>query len=65
MASKLIEFIEASKLLSSNGSFDLRFLNHELSELNMDDFGNNQIIDLLNCRASIFPVTCQLGLLRR
>ena len=27
-----------SKLLSSNGSFDLRFLNHELSELNMDDF---------------------------
>ncbi|MCH1516040.1 MAG: hypothetical protein L7U52_04935, partial [Alphaproteobacteria bacterium] len=55
IASKLIEFIGASKLLSSNGSFDLRFLNHELSELNMDDFGNNQIIDLLKLSREHFP----------
>ena len=55
VASKLIEFIGASKLLSSNGSFDLRFLNHELSELNMDDFGNNQIIDLLKLSREHFP----------
>ena len=55
VSAKLIEFIGASKLLSSNGSFDLRFLNHELSELNMDDFGNNQIIDLLKSSREHFP----------
>jgi DNA polymerase-3 subunit epsilon len=55
VASKLIEFIGASKLLSSNGSFDLHFLNHELSKLSVGDLEQNQIIDLLKLSREHFP----------
>ena len=55
VASKLIEFIGDSKLLSSNGSFDLRFLNHELSVLSVGDLEQNQIIDLLKLSREHFP----------
>lgn len=55
VAEKLVEFIGGSKLLSSNGSFDLRFLNYELSDLSVGDLGQNEIIDLLKLSREHFP----------
>ena len=55
VAEELIEFIGGSKLLSSNGSFDLGFLNHELSVLSVGDLEQNQIIDLLKLSREHFP----------
>jgi len=55
VASNLLEFISDSPLLSSNISFDMRFLNHELSGLGLSNLAQHEIIDLLKLSRDRFP----------
>ena len=66
VTSNLVEFIAGSPLLSSNISFDMRFLNHELSGLGLGNLAQNGVIDLLKLSRKHFPATrCHIGFLRR
>jgi DNA polymerase III subunit epsilon len=55
VASNLVEFIAGSPLLSSNISFDMRFLNHELSGLGLGNLAQHGVIDLLKLSRKHFP----------
>ena len=55
VASNLVKFIAGSPLLSSNISFDMRFLNHELSGLGVGNLAQNGVIDLLKLSRKHFP----------
>ena len=55
VASNLLEFISDSPLLSSNISFDMRFLNHELSGLGLGNLAQHGVIDLLKLSRKHFP----------
>ena len=46
IAQEFLDFVQDSKMVIHNASFDMRFLNHELSNLNLRTLPNDQAIDL-------------------
>ena len=50
-----LDFVQDSKMVIHNASFDMRFLNHELSNLNLRTLPNDQAIDTLMIARRKFP----------
>jgi DNA polymerase-3 subunit epsilon len=55
VASEFVEFIQGGKLVIHNAPFDLKFLNHELSLLNLPSIEIAEVIDTLPIARRIFP----------
>ena len=55
VANELIDFIKDKKIIIHNASFDLGFLNYELSLLKKDEIKKENVIDSLELARSKFP----------
>ncbi len=55
IAQEFLDFVQHSKMVIHNASFDMRFLNHELSNLNLRTLPNDQAIDTLMIARRKFP----------
>ncbi|MGC6527875.1 MAG: DNA polymerase III subunit epsilon [Paracoccaceae bacterium] len=55
IAQEFLDFVQDSKMVIHNASFDMRFLNHELSNLNLRTLPNDQAIDTLMIARRKFP----------
>ena len=55
IAQEFLDFLQDSKMVIHNASFDMRFLNHELSNLNLRTLPNDQAIDTLMIARRKFP----------
>jgi len=55
IAQEFLDFVQDSKMVIHNASFDMRFLNHELSNLNLRTLPNEQAIDTLMIARRKFP----------
>ncbi len=55
VADDFLKFISDSPIVAHNASFDIRFLNHELTEFANKDELNNEIIDTLVIARQKFP----------
>ncbi len=55
IAQEFLDFVQDSKMVIHNASFDMRFLNHELSNLNLRTLPNDQAIDTLIIARRKFP----------
>ena len=55
IAQEFLDFVQDSKMVIHNASFDMRFLNHELSKLNLRTLPNDQAIDTLMIARRKFP----------
>ena len=55
IAQELLDSVQDSKMVIHNASFDMRFLNHELSNLNLRTLPNDQAIDTLMIARRKFP----------
>ena len=52
---KFLDFIKDDLLVIHNASFDLKFLNHELKNLNRPTLNNNRVSDTLQIARTKFP----------
>ena len=52
---KFLDFIKDDLLVIHNASFDLKFLNHELKNLNRPTLSNNRVSDTLQIARTKFP----------
>jgi len=55
IAIEMLEFIAEGTLVIHNASFDMKFLNHELSRLGMVSLDHYKVIDTLPMARKIFP----------
>ena len=55
IADEFLNFIEGAKLVAHNASFDIRFLNHELSLINKPNITFDRVIDTLAIAKKRFP----------
>lgn len=55
IAEDFMEFVSDSPLIIHNASFDMGFLNYELSKTNFPSIENNEIIDTLKMARKKFP----------
>lgn len=57
IASDFLKFIDGANLIIHNARFDLKFLNFELSLLNLPSIDSNNVIDTLLIARNLFPRT--------
>ena len=55
IATEMLEFIAEGALVIHNASFDMKFLNHELSRLGMASLDHYRVIDTLPMARKMFP----------
>lgn len=57
IAHSFLEFIEGATLIIHNARFDLKFLNYELSLLNLPSIDSESVIDTLTIARNLYPRT--------
>ena len=55
IAVDFIKFVDNSRLVIHNADFDIGFLNHELTAINMPSLDRNNVIDTLKMARKAFP----------
>lgn len=56
IADEFLEFIgDTAFLIAHNAAFDMKFINHELKQLNKQPISDERIIDTLELAKSLFP----------
>jgi DNA polymerase-3 subunit epsilon len=55
ISESFLEFIDGARLVIHNASFDMKFINHELSLLSKPSIDMSSIVDTLNMARKMFP----------
>lgn len=54
-AEEFLAFLEDSRIIIHNAEFDLKFINHELSQEGLDRISGERVVDSLHLARSMFP----------